>query len=63
VFCFLDETTEEFQVDIAGAAEWFGYAVDQLMEADIHEEELPFMLFLCGAEAALRARTEDVQLH
>lgn len=58
MWCFLDE--DKMSVDISGAAEWFEAAVQQLIESDVDEDEVPFLLFLCGAEAALRTQDEDM---
>ena len=58
MWCFLKD--DEVEVDINGAAEWFQAAVDQLVESDVDEGEVPFLLFLCGAEAALRTQEQDV---
>ena len=57
MWCFLQEDKMSF--DVTGAAEWFEAAVQQLIESDVDEDEVPFLLFLCGAEAALRTQEED----
>lgn len=57
MWCFLKEDT--MNVDITDAADWFEAAVQQLIECDVEDDEFPFLLFLCGAEAALRAQEED----
>ena len=61
-FCFLDENGE-MQVDVLEALGMFEIAAQQLLDNDIGEEELPFFLFLCGAEAILRTTKERVVVH
>ena len=59
---FLDEGS--LKVDVSLAGEWFAEAVDQLIHADVDEDDVPFLLFLCGAEAALRTQEQrDEVLH
>jgi len=57
MWCFLKEDKMSF--DVMGAAEWFDAAVQQLIDSDVDEDEVPFLLFLYGAEAALRTQEED----
>lgn len=62
MWCFLED--DNLRVDISEAADWFKFAVEQIMDSDIDEDEVPFMLFLCGAEAALRTQEQsDEVLH
>ena len=62
MWCFLDEGG--LKVDVSLAGEWFAEAVDQLIHADVDEDDVPFLLFLCGAEAALRTQEQrDEVLH
>lgn len=57
MWCFLEN--DSISIDVTGAAEWFEAAVQQLIESDVDEDEVPFLLFLCGAEAALRTQEDE----
>ena len=61
-FCFLDENGD-MQIDIVEALKMFEKAATELLEHNVGSEELPFFLFLCGAEAMLRTSEEEVLLH
>lgn len=61
-FCFLDEDGD-MQIDIVEAFGMFEKAANELLKNNIGDEELPFFLFLCGAEAVLRTSEEEVLLH
>lgn len=61
-FCFLDEDGD-MQIDLVEALGMFEMATLQLLEDEISEKELPFFLFLCGAEALLRTSEEKGSIH
>lgn len=52
---FIDEE-DRFQVNIEGMLPWFSACAEYIADTHPEEEEIPFLVFLFGCEAALRCQ-------
>ena len=53
------EENGEIELDEERMAEWFAMAIHNITHFDIQEDEIPWMLFLMGAETAVRGNRGD----
>tara|TARA_Y100000356_G_C11005250_1_gene155485 strand:- start:21 stop:215 length:195 start_codon:yes stop_codon:yes gene_type:complete len=57
--CAIDEN-DEFKFNATEMSKWFNHAMDTIMEMHPNQDEVPFLLFLMGAEAALRCQNREI---
>tara|TARA_Y100001973_G_scaffold105545_1_gene179119 strand:- start:6061 stop:6255 length:195 start_codon:yes stop_codon:yes gene_type:complete len=53
--CYIDEN-DEFRSDVEKMSKWYNQAMETLDKMPVSNEEIPFLLFLMGAEAGLRCQ-------
>tara|TARA_Y100000996_G_scaffold174689_2_gene135829 strand:+ start:121 stop:315 length:195 start_codon:yes stop_codon:yes gene_type:complete len=58
--CYIDEN-DEFRSDVEKMSKWYNKAMETLDKMPVSNEEIPFLLFLMGAEAGLRC--QNTTLH
>ena len=56
--CFIDEQ-DRFRVDTEAIMPWFSACASHLADYQPDEDEIPFLVFLFGCEAALRCQQID----
>ena len=57
--CFIDKN-DNFCSDIDQMSKWYNHAMETINEMPVSNEEIPFLLFLMGAEAGIRCQDKTI---